>query len=194
MQCVCAPPVVEATCTASSLCIVWRRGCLGKKCANAEKNVCHPSVGSFPVGKKKKMSFCHPVVSLLFPFPDPFKLLCKKCSLIGVRACVLPRPRECLCGGLRLVVGRPPWHRAVLLRTRPAAEPRRSPPTPPASRSEIVHRNPLAVPPAPSSSGAAVPAVWRRQRRVSRRAAFLWPFYLGLLCPLSPRGGSDNNN
>lgn len=150
--------------------------------------------GRFPLGKKKKMSFCHPVVSLLFPFPDPFKLLCKKCSLIGVRACVLPRPRECLCGGLRLVVGRPPWHRAVLLRTRPAAEPRRSPPTPPASRSEIVHRNPLAVPPAPSSSGAAVPAVWRRQRRVSRRAAFLWPFYLGLLCPLSPRGDSDNNN
>lgn len=80
---------------ASSLCIVWRRGCLGKKCANAEKKCVIRVSGRFPL-EKKKMSFCHPVVSL---FPDLFKLLCKKCGLIGVRACVLPRPRECLSAG-----------------------------------------------------------------------------------------------
>lgn len=122
-------------------------GLLGKKkmCKCGKKMSVIRVSGRFPL-KKKTMSFCHPVVSPLLLFPDPFKLLCKKCSLIGVRACVLPRPRECL-RGLRL--GRPSGIGRGFCAPARQQTPRRSPPTPPASRSEIVHRNPLAVPPAP---------------------------------------------
>lgn len=83
--------------------------------------------GRFPLGKKKKMSFCHPVVSLLFPFPDPFKLLCKKCSLIGVRACVLPRPRECLCAGASTRGWRPPVESGGALVHLPGSRPPKKP-------------------------------------------------------------------
>lgn len=47
--------------------------------------------------KKKKMSlpsFCPVVSLLLLLFPAPFKLLCKKCSLVGVRVCVCFQGRE----------------------------------------------------------------------------------------------------
>lgn len=93
----------------------------GKKCLSSECRV----VSRWE--KKKKMSFCHPVVSLLFPFPDPFKLLCKKCSLIGVRACVLPRPRECLCAGASTRGWRPPVESGGALVHLPGSRPPKKP-------------------------------------------------------------------
>lgn len=127
-----------------------------------------------------------PSFFLSFPFPPPsssrpFKLLCKKCSLIGVCACVLPRLRECLSGGNDSWLAPPRCAGGALLHPPDSPE---ACPRPPASRSEIVHRNLLKMPRPHHHPVQLSPPLCGGGSQESLRA-FLWPFYLGLLCPLS---------